>query len=171
VVAGAYRFPAFNLMIQPIQTVTETVKQLQTSGKKVVFTNGCFDIIHPGHIDFLRRAKALGDSLVVAINSDDSVRRIKGVNRPVFNENERAELLAALEMVDMVTSFAEDTPLEIILKIRPDILVKGADWGLDDIVGRSEVEGWGGRVEALALVEGQSTSGIVNRVLERYSRR
>jgi rfaE bifunctional protein nucleotidyltransferase chain/domain len=158
-------------MIQPIQSVTETVKQLQASGKKVVFTNGCFDILHPGHIDFLRRAKALGDSLVVAINSDDSVRRIKGLNRPVFNENERAELLEALEMVDLVTLFVEETPLEIILKIRPDILVKGADWGLDDIVGRSEVEGWGGRVEALALIEGQSTSGIVNRVLERYSRR
>jgi D-beta-D-heptose 7-phosphate kinase/D-beta-D-heptose 1-phosphate adenosyltransferase len=122
-------------------------------------------------VDFLRKARDLGDVLVVAINSDDSVRRIKGANRPIFNQNDRAELLAALEMVDLVTAFEEDTPLETILKVRPDVLVKGADWGLDGIVGRAEVESWGGRVEALALVEGQSTSGIVDRVLERYSRR
>jgi D-beta-D-heptose 7-phosphate kinase/D-beta-D-heptose 1-phosphate adenosyltransferase len=157
-------------MIESVRSLEQKVRQLQLSGKKVVFTNGCFDILHPGHVDFLRRARALGDALVVAINSDDSVRRVKGSGRPIFNEVERAELLAACEMVDAVTVFDEDTPLEIILKIRPDVLVKGADWGLDAIVGRPEVESWGGRVEALALVEGQSTSSIVARVREKYSR-
>ena len=155
-------------MIQPIDSIAKAVQELKAAGKKVVFTNGCFDILHPGHIDLLRRARALGDTLVVAINSDDSVRRIKGPNRPVFNQDERAELLAALEMVDLVTVFDEDTPLQAILKVRPDILVKGADWGLDGIAGRVEVESWGGRVEALPLVEGQSTTGVIDRVIARY---
>lgn len=134
----------------------------------MVFTNGCYDILHSGHIDLLRRARELGDALVLAINSDDSVRRLKGSGRPIFNERERAELLAGLEMVDFVCAFDGDTPLEAILKIRPDILVKGADWGLDEIVGRHEVESWGGRVVAIPLTEGQSTTGIVERVLSRY---
>jgi D-beta-D-heptose 7-phosphate kinase/D-beta-D-heptose 1-phosphate adenosyltransferase len=156
-------------MIESMASVKGKIRQIQASGKRVVFTNGCFDILHAGHVSFLRRARALGDVLVVAINSDDSVKRLKGPSRPIFNENERAELLAAMEMVDLVTVFDEDTPLAAILKLRPDVLVKGADWSLDDIVGRSEVEGWGGRVEALPLITGQSTSGIVERVLERYS--
>jgi D-beta-D-heptose 7-phosphate kinase/D-beta-D-heptose 1-phosphate adenosyltransferase len=143
---------------------------MKAAGKKVVFTNGCFDVLHPGHIDLLRRARTMGDSLVVAINSDDSVRRIKGSNRPIFNQDERAEVLDALEMVDYVTVFDEDTPLQAIMRIRPNILVKGADWGLDGIVGRAEVESWGGRVEALPLLEGQSTTGILERVISRYSR-
>jgi len=150
------------------ESVAEQTRVLQSSGKKVVFTNGCFDILHPGHIDLLRRARELGDVLVVAINDDPSVRRLKGARRPIFNQEERAELLGALEMVDFVCLFAEDTPLEAIKKIRPDILVKGADWSLDGIVGRSEVESWGGRVVALSLVEGKSTTGIVDRVLARY---
>jgi D-beta-D-heptose 7-phosphate kinase/D-beta-D-heptose 1-phosphate adenosyltransferase len=148
--------------------VAGQTRRLQASGKKIVFTNGCFDILHPGHIDLLGRARSLGDALVVAINSDASVRRLKGASRPVFSEKERAELLASLEAVDFVCVFAEDTPLETILTIRPDVLVKGADWGLDAIVGRTEVERWGGRVAALPLVAGQSTSGIVERVLERF---
>jgi rfaE bifunctional protein nucleotidyltransferase chain/domain len=140
--------------------------RLQSSGKKVVFTNGCFDVLHPGHLDLLKRARALGDALIVAINGDSSVKRLKGPNRPVFPEQERAEILSALDMVDYVTAFDEDTPLEAIVAIRPDVLVKGADW-TDNIVGSREVEGWGGKVVALPLVAGQSTTGIIERVLER----
>jgi rfaE bifunctional protein nucleotidyltransferase chain/domain len=154
--------------IASIEQVAEHTNQLQQSGKKVVFTNGCFDILHPGHIDLLYRAKHLGDALVVAINSDSSVRRLKGNARPILNQNERAELLSGLEMVDSVCFFDEDTPLRAILQIRPNILVKGADWGPDAIVGRAEVESWGGQVVALPLVEGKSTTGIVERVLARY---
>jgi rfaE bifunctional protein nucleotidyltransferase chain/domain len=151
-----------------LDNVANEAHALQQSGKRVVFTNGCFDILHAGHVDLLRRARALGDVLVVAVNSDASVRRMKGPNRPIIPENERAELLAGLEMVDFVCTFDEDTPLEAILKIRPDVLVKGADWINDGIVGRAEVEGWGGKVVALPLVEGKSTTGIVERVLARY---
>src|SRR5262245_21337605 len=146
-------------------SVAEKVRRLQESGKRVVFTNGCFDVLHPGHIQLLSGARQLGDALVVAINTDNSVRRLKGPSRPVFPESERAETLQALEIVDYVCTFEEDTPLETILKIRPDIRVKGADWGLGDIVGRQEVEGWGGRVVALPLVAGQSTTGVIERVL------
>jgi D-glycero-beta-D-manno-heptose 1-phosphate adenylyltransferase len=150
--------------------VARAARGLQASGGKVVFTNGCFDVLHPGHIDLLRKARQLGDALVVAINSDASVRRLKGPARPVFSEDERAELLAALEMVDYVCTFDEDTPLEAILKIRPDILVKGSDWK-DNIVGQPEVEGWGGRVVAVPLVAGKSTTGIIERVLDGSSRK
>jgi D-beta-D-heptose 7-phosphate kinase/D-beta-D-heptose 1-phosphate adenosyltransferase len=146
-------------------SVAQQARRHQNSGKRVVFTNGCFDVLHPGHIELLAQARRLGDALVVAINSDDSVRRLKGRDRPIFPESERAEVLAALEMVDYVCTFQEDTPLEVILKIRPDILVKGADWETQGIVGRSEVEKWGGQVVALPLVAGQSTTGIIERVL------
>jgi rfaE bifunctional protein nucleotidyltransferase chain/domain len=139
---------------------------LQASGKRIVFTNGCFDVLHPGHLDLLTRARSLGDALVVAINGDDSVKRLKGPKRPVFPQNDRGEVLSALEVVDYVCVFNEATPLETILKIRPDILVKGADWA-DNIVGSTEVESWGGKVVALPLVPGQSTTGVIERVLNR----
>jgi len=154
-------------MIASVQGVAAEVRKLQSEGKRIVFTNGCFDILHSGHIDLLRRAREQGDALVVAINSDSSVARIKGRNRPIIPEQERAELLDALEMVDFVCSFDEDTPLEAILTVHPDVLVKGADW-TDNIVGQREVESWQGKVVALPLVEGFSTSGIVERVLVRY---
>jgi D-beta-D-heptose 7-phosphate kinase/D-beta-D-heptose 1-phosphate adenosyltransferase len=150
-------------------SLAEEVRRLRDSGKQVVFTNGCFDVLHPGHIRLLTEARRLGDALVVAINSDDSVRRLKGDSRPIFTESERAEALAALEVVNYVCIFGEDTPLETIQTIRPDILVKGADWGMDAIVGRSEVESWGGRVVALPLVAGQSTTGVIERVLQKGS--
>lgn len=146
------------------------VRQLQAAGKKIVFTNGCFDVLHPGHLDLLARARSLGDALVVAINGDDSVKRLKGPTRPIFPETERGEILLALEAVDYVCAFNEDTPLETILNVRPDILVKGADW-VDNIVGSTEVEGWGGKVVALPLVPGQSTTGVIERVLERITDR
>src|SRR5215470_13809365 len=115
-------------MIASLQAVAKEVHALQGLGKRVVFTNGCFDILHSGHIDLLRRARALGDALVVAINSDASVGRMKGRNRPIIPENDRAELLTGMEMVDLVCMFDDDTPLQAIMLIRPDILVKGADW-------------------------------------------
>ena len=151
--------------IQTRDSIGQDVRRLQNSGKRVVFTNGCFDIIHPGHLDLLTRARQLGDALVVAINSDNSVRRLKGPERPVFPEDERAEILKALHMVDFVCTFDEDTPLETILVVHPDVLVKGADWTAN-IVGQREVEGWGGKVEALPLVAGQSTTGVIERVLQ-----
>jgi D-beta-D-heptose 7-phosphate kinase/D-beta-D-heptose 1-phosphate adenosyltransferase len=154
-------------MIASLQAVAAEVHKLQAAGKHVVFTNGCFDILHSGHIDLMRRARALGDALVVAINSDASVVRLKGANRPIISESERAELLDAFEMVDFVCTFDEDTPLEAILRIHPDVLVKGADWTAN-IVGQNEVESWGGKVVALTLVEGHSTTGIIDRVVVRY---
>lgn len=156
------------MSIQSRDSLSQEARRLQASGKKVVFTNGCFDLLHPGHLDLLTRARSLGDALIVAINSDASVKRLKGANRPLFPENERAEILAALSVVDYVCTFDEDTPLEAILEIRPDILVKGADW-TDNIVGSREVESWGGKVVALPLVQGQSTTGIIERVLHRGS--
>jgi rfaE bifunctional protein nucleotidyltransferase chain/domain len=154
-------------MVVPLQAVAEKVREQQTTGQKIVFTNGCFDILHLGHIELLRRARELGDVLVVAINSDASVRRSKGPDRPVIPELERAELLDSLEMVDYVCTFDEETPLEAILLIHPDVLVKGADW-TSNIVGQPEVESWGGQVVALSLVQGKSTTGIIDRVLARY---
>jgi rfaE bifunctional protein nucleotidyltransferase chain/domain len=140
----------------------------QAQHQRVVFTNGCFDLIHPGHISYLQQARQLGDLLVVAINSDASVRRLKGDKRPILNQQERALILAALEMVDYVTFFEEDTPQQIIAALQPDILVKGGDWSLDQIVGRQEVEAAGGQVLALPYVAGVSTTDIVNRILSRY---
>ena len=154
-------------MVSSVKEVAGEVRHLQTAGKKVVFTNGCFDILHSGHIDLLTQARALGDVLVVAINTDQSVSPMKGPSRPIIPEDERAELLNGLNVVDFVCSFDEDTPLQAILKIQPDVLVKGADWTAN-IVGQREVESWGGKVVALPLIKGRSTSGIVERVLARY---
>ena len=134
-----------------------------------MLTNGCFDILHPGHVDLFDRARREGDVLVVALNSDTSVRRLKGNKRPILGQDERAEIVAAMKAVDLVCVFDEDTPLAAILKIHPDVLVKGADWEVRGIVGQREVESWGGKVVVLGLVDGQSTTGIVNRVVERLS--
>ena len=136
---------------------------LQARGGKVVFTNGVFDLLHPGHVRYLQEARALGDALIVAINSDRSVRAIKGPERPVNPEDERAEVLLALACVDAVVVFDEDTPLAVISRIQPDILVKGADWGADDIVGRDVVEARGGQVVRINLVEGISTTELIRR--------
>ncbi len=151
--------------ITSIEALSSNVRRLRSEGKRIVFTNGCFDILHSGHIELFRSARRLGDALVVAINSDRSVHRIKGEKRPIFNEDERSEILSALEMVDFVTIFGEDTPLRTILEIRPDVLVKGADWEEKGIVGQEEVEAWGGQVVPIRLVEGRSTSGIIDRIV------
>jgi len=137
-------------------------------GKRVVFTNGCYDVLHPGHIRLLERAKSLGDVLILALNADSSVRRLKGASRPLVPEFERAELAAALEAVDVVTFFDEDTPTALIAALLPDVLVKGADWS-HFIAGREEVEAAGGQVFALPLEPGYSTTGIVDEILARRS--
>jgi rfaE bifunctional protein nucleotidyltransferase chain/domain len=136
------------------------------AGKIVVFTNGCYDILHPGHVRLLERARSLGDLLILALNTDSSVRRLKGPNRPLIPEQQRAELVAALQAVDAVTFFDEDTPRELIAAVLPDILVKGADWA-HWIAGREEVEAAGGQVLALSLEPGYSTTGIVEEILSR----
>ncbi len=130
----------------------------------VVFTNGCFDLIHAGHVRYLAAARSLGGALVVGLNGDASVRRLKGHSRPIIPENERAEILAALECVDAVTVFDEETPLQLIEALTPDVLVKGGDWPLEAIVGREHVESHGGRVLSLPLLEGRSTSSVISRI-------
>ncbi len=157
--------------VRSLEEVVRIRRQLRADGKKLVFTNGCFDILHVGHIRYLGQARALGDALVVAVNSDRSVREIKGPERPVVCEEERAEVLSALACVDLVFIFDEPTPQHVIDAIVPDILVKGADWPLADIVGRETVENAGGVVKNISLVEGSSTSSIISRILERFGAR
>ena len=137
---------------------------LRAEGKRLVFTNGVFDLLHVGHVRYLGEARALGDAMVVAINSDRTVRELKGDGRPVVNENERAEVLAALRQVDYVTIFDDLSPRSLIARLLPDVLVKGGDYGLGEIHGREEVEEAGGRVVSLPFVEGISTSGIIERM-------
>ena len=152
-----------------IKTLEEMLRiraGLRAQGMKLVFTNGCFDLLHVGHVRYLNQARALGDALVVAVNSDRSVRENKGEGRPLVPEAERAEVLSALACVDYVTIFDEATPQSVIDAIVPDVLVKGADWGLSEIVGRETVEKAGGTVCNITLVAGRSTSSIVARVLE-----
>ena len=132
--------------------------------KRLVFTNGCFDILHIGHVRYLREAESCGDLLLVAVNSDRSVRQIKGPARPLQNEGDRAELVAALSCVDYSVVFDEETPLSLIEKVRPDILVKGGDWSVDQIVGSEFVMGYGGEVRSLGFVSGYSTTGLIKRM-------
>lgn len=136
------------------------------NGRRIVFTNGCFDLLHPGHIGSLEQARALGDTLIVGLNSDASVRKLKGAGRPVLPELERAEILCALECVDAVVIFDEPTPREIISRLLPDVLVKGGDWPGDQIVGREEVEAAGGRVVSIPLVPGYSTTAMLRKIRE-----
>jgi D-glycero-beta-D-manno-heptose 1-phosphate adenylyltransferase len=136
-------------------------------GQRVVFTNGCFDILHPGHIYLLEKARSLGDVLVVALNTDASVQRLKGPSRPFFTQDERASVMTALEAVDAVVLFDEETPRELIAQLLPDVLIKGADWS-HFVAGREEVEAAGGVVQTIALEPGFSTTDLAGKVLERY---
>jgi D-beta-D-heptose 7-phosphate kinase/D-beta-D-heptose 1-phosphate adenosyltransferase len=145
-------------------TVGALMTEWRSRGLRVVFTNGVFDLLHPGHVRYLKAARAEGHALIVAVNSDRSVRAIKGPARPLIPEAERAEVLAALGCVDAVVIFDEDTPADIIRTVQPDVLVKGADWAADRIVGRDTVEARGGRVVRIPVEQGWSTTGIVNRM-------
>jgi D-beta-D-heptose 7-phosphate kinase/D-beta-D-heptose 1-phosphate adenosyltransferase len=151
--------------VYALNNIVAIRRRLKRQGKKVVFTNGCFDLLHAGHVRLFHEAKKLGDVLIVALNSDASVRRLKGSTRPIFPLRERFEILAATADIDYLTSFSEPTPRKIIAALLPDVLVKGGDWGPDEIVGRAEVEAAGGRVERVSYFEGHSTSSIIRRIL------
>jgi rfaE bifunctional protein nucleotidyltransferase chain/domain len=153
--------------VQPRDQLKLTTAAAKRSGKKVVFTNGCFDLLHAGHLHVLREAKKLGDVLIVGLNSDRSVKEIKGSSRPIMPEGERAELIAALEMIDYVTIFDEPDPLNLIRELKPDVVAKGGDWREDQIVGKEWVEKTGGRVAIIPYLNGHSTTDIVDTIIER----
>jgi D-beta-D-heptose 7-phosphate kinase/D-beta-D-heptose 1-phosphate adenosyltransferase len=152
--------------IVPLDRAYALVDELKRQGHRVVFTNGCFDLLHPGHTRYLAEARKLGDVLLVAVNSDASVRAIKGPGRPILPEGERAEILAALECVDYVTIFSDLTPQALIARMLPQVLVKGGDWEPDEIVGRAQVEAAGGKVASIPAVPGFSTSAIIQAALK-----
>lgn len=154
--------------IKTISEIKVLRKSFKDQNKKVVFTNGVFDLIHAGHVDYLTKAKALGDVLIVGMNTDASVRRIKGDKRPILKQDERAFIISSLKPVDYVAFFDEDTPKEIIDELIPDILVKGADWSIDKIVGRETVEENGGEVKTIEFVNSQSTSKIIDLIKSKY---
>jgi len=151
-----------------IPELKETVEAIRKTGGKVVFTNGCFDILHVGHVRYLKDAKALGDYLVIALNSDRSVKGLKGSKRPIVPQTERAEVLASLGSVDFVTIFDEPDPYNVINELKPDFLVKGGDWGEGEIIGSDIVENNGGKVLRIPFVEGSSSTNIVETIIERY---
>jgi rfaE bifunctional protein nucleotidyltransferase chain/domain len=150
--------------IRELQKLKALVTKARARGKTVVLTNGCFDLLHRGHLHLIREAKKLGDLLIVAVNSDSSVKKIKGPNRPILPETERAELLAALELVDYVTVFSEPDPYHIIDELRPDVLVKGSDWAQDRVIGGEIIEGKGGKVAIIPLIPSHSTTSIIERI-------
>jgi rfaE bifunctional protein nucleotidyltransferase chain/domain len=152
-----------------LRTLKGIRDDLRRKQKMVVFTNGCFDIIHRGHIEYLSSARAMGDVLIVGVNTDSSVRRIKGENRPIIPEGDRAYIVAGLAPVDYAVLFGEDTPRELIQTLLPDVLVKGADWSIEEVVGREIVEGSGGTVRTIQFVSGRSTSAIINEILRRFT--
>ncbi|MCP4482104.1 MAG: D-glycero-beta-D-manno-heptose 1-phosphate adenylyltransferase [bacterium] len=155
----------FYTKLQQAHELKQALDLLKSQGKKIVFTNGCFDLIHAGHVHYLQKAKDLGDILVIGLNSDTSLKRLKGDSRPLFPEAERAEILSALNSVDFLCLFQEDTPFEIINLLKPNILVKGGDYHLEDIVGRDVVVENGGRVVTIPFLAGKSTTNIIEKVL------
>ena len=155
--------------IEDRKDLKKVVERLKKEGKRVVFTNGCFDLIHVGHTRYLEEAKKLGDILIVAVNSDQSVRTIKGKKRPIIPEEERAEVLSALQCVDFVVIFHEPDPLNIISLLKPDVLVKGGDWSEDAIIGREVVESIGGKVVRIPEIKGASSSSIIDKIVNRES--
>jgi D-beta-D-heptose 7-phosphate kinase/D-beta-D-heptose 1-phosphate adenosyltransferase len=157
-----------NKKIKQIKQMKSIIARLKGRGKKVVFTNGCFDILHVGHIRYLKKAKKQGDILVIGLNTDRSVRQIKGEKRPIVPEKERAEVLSALEFVDYVVPFDEPDPFLLIQSLKPNILVKGADWPKNKIIGREFVEKTGGRVVRVPLVRGASSTGVIERIINLY---
>lgn len=154
-----------------LNKLTERLKTLRSRGKKVVFTNGCFDIIHAGHVRYLKKARSLGDILVVGLNSDTSIKGLKGESRPIVPQRERAEVLSALEAVDFIVLFSQPTPVRLIDAISPDVLAKGADWAASNIAGADIVRKRGGRVARISLVKGRSTTNIIKRILELHKGR
>ena len=155
-------------MLKTLEELLSILQEERKKGKKIVFTNGCFDIIHAGHVDYLERAKKLGDILVVGLNSDDSVKRIKGEKRPINPQEQRAKVLSSLKPVDYVVIFEEDTPEKLIRAIKPDVLVKGGDWPIEKIVGKEFVESYGGKVLTIPFTYNVSTTEIIKKIVELY---
>jgi len=158
------------MKIKSLSEIKKIVQNFKKQGKKIVFTNGCFDLLHYGHVKYLESAKKKGDILIVGLNSDNSVRKIKGKNRPIINENDRARIIAALESVDYVVLFNEETPLKLIKLIKPDILVKGGDWKKSEIVGKDFVISYGGSVKILKYIKNHSTSNLIKKIVKRFSK-
>lgn len=157
--------------IFPLQALVKIRHELRRKGKKVVFTNGCFDILHAGHVRLFRAAKEWGDVLIVALNDDASVRRMKGPSRPIFPLAERWEILEAIEDIDFLTSFSEDTPQKIITALLPDVLVKGSDWRPEEVVGKEEVEAAGGKVMTVPYFKGHSSSSLIRKISRLFKER
>ena len=155
-------------MVLDISQLSSIVNSLKQAGKRIVFTNGCFDIIHVGHVRYLKEARSLGDVLVVGLNSDESVRAIKWMNRPIVPQGERAEVLSSLRDVDYVVIFNEPDPYNTIAALRPDILVKGGDWSIENIIGRDIVESYGGKVCSIPFIEGASSTNIIESIIKKY---
>lgn len=158
------------MKVTSLKRLTEELKAARKKGKKVVFTNGCFDIIHAGHVRYLKKARSRGDILVVGLNSDSSVRAVKGESRPIVPQNERAEVLSALSSVDRIVIFNDPTPIRLIKAIKPDILAKGADWAAKDIVGGDIVRENGGKIARITLVKGRSTTNIIKKILTLHEK-
>ncbi|HBH87087.1 MAG TPA: D-glycero-beta-D-manno-heptose 1-phosphate adenylyltransferase [Syntrophaceae bacterium] len=154
--------------IYPREKLKKEIDRLRKEGKKIVFTNGCFDILHVGHTRYLREAKKQGDILILGLNSDESVKALKGEKRPLIPEKERADVIASLESVDYVTIFHELTPLELIEYLRPDVLVKGGDWKEDEVVGRESMGKWGGKLIIIPEIKGSSTTDIIEKIKKVY---
>ena len=157
--------------IKERKKLLKIIKNLKAKGKRIVFTNGCFDLLHLGHVRYLEEAKSLGDILVVGVNSDSSVRRLKGPKRPILPEEERTEILSGLGCVDYITVFNEADPLKLITSLEPNLLVKGGDWTREQIVGREVVERSGGELVIIPFVKGASTSNVIDTILKRYEKR
>ena len=157
--------------IKEREELLRIIKDLKRKGKRIVFTNGCFDLLHIGHIRYLEEAKTLGDVLIIGVNSDSSVRKLKGPDRPILPEEERAEILSSLECVDYITTFDELDPINLITSLQPDVLVKGGDWTKEQTVGRNVVERTGGEVVILPFVQGASTTNLIETILKRYEKR
>ena len=158
-------------MIVSLPELVPIVAGLKQAGRRIVFTNGCFDILHVGHVRYLKSAKALGGALIVGLNSDKSVKRIKGDKRPIVPERERAEVLSSIRFVDYVVLFDEPDPYNTIAAVKPDILVKGGDWSLENIVGRDIVESYGGEVHTLPFIEGASSSRMIEDIIKKYGKK
>jgi rfaE bifunctional protein nucleotidyltransferase chain/domain len=158
------RLLRFESKIKTLGALTKTIRSLQARGKRIVFTNGCFDILHFGHVSYLQEARNKGEILVVGINSDRSVKRLKGAGRPVVSETQRASIVAALAAVDYVVIFSEDTPERLIQELKPDVLVKGGDWKIEDIIGSRFVLGNGGKVFSIKFVKGFSTTSLIKKI-------
>ncbi len=157
-----------NEKIKNISALKRIISRLKKQGRKIVFTNGCFDLLQYGHVKYLEDAKDKGDILIVALNSDSSVKKIKGDNRPVINEKDRSGIIAGLESVDYVVLFNEETPLETIKELEPDVLVKGADWDRDNIIGSDFVIKGGGKVCTVKFIKGRSTTGLIKKIAKRF---